>query len=49
MSGANPHHPDPPPPPPPPPEEPPPLEPPLSLDPGGDDADAMVCESAPPR
>ena len=40
----------PPPPPPPPPEEPPPPEPPpLSLDPGGEEAEAIVCESAPPR
>src|SRR5215469_16990675 len=46
-AGAD-HQPPPPPPPPPPPDEPPPPEPP-PLDPGGLAADAIDCDSAPPR
>src|SRR5262249_58424317 len=42
--------PEPPPPPPPPPEDPPPpLPPPPSLDPGGEDAEAIVWERLSPR
>src|SRR5262245_32315638 len=48
-AGAIAHQPEPPPPPPPPPEEPPPLLPPLSLEPGAVEAEAMVVLRSLPR